>query len=49
MKQLVKLFEKDIESEKFTRKECIVFGVLVPLALMAFCVGSVALINYITK
>jgi hypothetical protein len=49
MKQLVKLFEKDIESENFSRKECIVFGVLVPLALMAFCVGSVALINYITK
>lgn len=49
MKQLFKLFEKDIESEKFTLKECIVFGVLVPLALMAFCVGSVVLINYITK
>ena len=49
MKQLVKLFEKDIESEKFTRMECIVFGVLVPLGLMAFCVGSVAFINYITK
>lgn len=49
MKQLVKLFEKDIQSEKFSRKECIVFGVLIPLALMAFCVGSVAFINYITK
>jgi hypothetical protein len=49
MKQLVKLFEKDIQSEKFSRKECIVFSVLVPLCLMAFCVGSVALINYITK
>lgn len=49
MKQLVKLFEKDIYNEKFSRKECIVFGVLVPLTLMTFCVGSVALINYITK
>lgn len=49
MKQLVKLFEKDIQSEKSSKMECIVFGMLVPLALMAFCVGSVALINYITK
>ena len=49
MKQLVKLFEKDIQNDNYTRKECIVFGVLVPLLLIAFCVGSVAFINYITK
>lgn len=38
MRQLFDIFEKDIYSEHFTRKEYIIYGVIVPLAFMAVAV-----------
>ena len=35
MKELIKLFEKDIQSEHFTKRELIVYGILGPVALFA--------------
>lgn len=34
MKELFELFEKDIKSENFTSKECLIYGVVYPLALI---------------
>ena len=34
MKELIKVFEKDIKSENFTRKEIIIYGIIAPIALI---------------
>lgn len=34
MKELFKVFAKDIEKENFTKKEVIIFGVIAPLAFV---------------
>ena len=35
MKELFKIFAKDIMDEHFTRKEYFVYGILAPIALVA--------------
>lgn len=37
MKELFSIFKKDIEPEKFSDLECLVFGFLVPAAFLALC------------
>ena len=37
MKELIKVFEKDIKSENFTRKEIIIYGIIAPIALILAC------------
>lgn len=37
MKELIKVFEKDIKSENFTRKEIVIYGIIAPLALILVC------------
>ena len=37
MKELLEVFKKDIEPEKFDDLECVVFGFLVPAAFLALC------------
>ena len=37
MKELIKVFEKDIKSENFTRKEIVIYGIIAPLALVLVC------------
>lgn len=37
MKELLELFKKDIEPEKFDDLECVVFGFLVPAAFLTLC------------
>lgn len=37
MKELVELFEKDIMSEHFTRKEIVIYGIIAPVVLVAAC------------
>ena len=37
MKELWQVFEKDIKSENFTRKEIIIYGIIAPLALLLVC------------
>lgn len=43
MKEIWQILEKDIHCDQFTRKECIVYGILVPLAFVAIAViaGSI--------
>lgn len=37
MKELIDIFKKDIEPEKFNDLECVVFGFVVPAAFLALC------------
>lgn len=37
MKELYNILAKDIASDNFTKRELIIYGVLAPLALVAFC------------
>ena len=37
MKEFVKIMEKDIMSEKFTKKEYVVYGIVAPLVLVLVC------------
>lgn len=37
MKELIKVFEKDIKGENFTRKEIIIYGIIAPIALILVC------------
>lgn len=37
MKELVELFEKDIMSEHFTKKEIVIYGIIAPVVLVAAC------------
>lgn len=38
MKELFELFEKDIKSENFTPRECLIYGVVYPLALVVVAI-----------
>ena len=44
MKEFMKIMEKDILSENFTRKEYVMYGIVAPLVLVLVCglVGSLA-------
>ena len=37
MENLIKELKKDYESENFTKREWIVYGILAPLGLIAVC------------
>ena len=37
MKELFEVFSKDIESEQFTKREVIIFAVVVPVAFVLVC------------
>lgn len=37
MKELIKVFEKDIKSENFSNKEIVIYGIIAPLALILVC------------
>ena len=37
MKELFKVFSKDIQSEHFTKREVIIFAVVVPVAFVIIC------------
>lgn len=37
MKELVEMFEKDIMSEHFTKKEIVIYGIVAPVAIVAAC------------
>jgi hypothetical protein len=37
MKEFIDIFKKDIEPEKFDDLECVVFGVIIPVAFIALC------------
>ena len=37
MKQLFSILAKDLQSENFTLKEMVVYGVIAPMALVAVC------------
>lgn len=38
MKELIEILQKDIESEDFTLREYIIYGIIAPLAVIAACV-----------
>lgn len=38
MKELIEILQKDIESEDFTLREYIIYGIIAPLAVVAACV-----------
>lgn len=38
MKELFDILSKDIMSEHFTRRECIIYSIIVPLAFIAVAV-----------
>lgn len=40
MKKIFEILSKDIHNEQFTAKECIVYGVLAPLGLVAVMILS---------
>jgi hypothetical protein len=44
MKEFLRIMGKDIMSENFTRKEYVVYGIVVPLVLVLLCglAGSLA-------
>lgn len=44
MKEFLKIMGKDIMSENFTRKEYVMYGIVVPVVLVLLCglVGSMA-------
>lgn len=37
MKEFMKIMEKDILSENFTKKEYVVYGIVAPLVLVLLC------------
>ena len=37
MKEFFEIFEKDIKSDNFTRKEIVIYGIIAPLALILVC------------
>lgn len=45
MNEFLAIMAKDILKEKFTKKECIVYGVVAPLMLIAACITAEAVIN----
>lgn len=46
MKELIKVFEKDIKSENFTRTEIVIYGIIAPLALVAVCGLAEVIMNF---
>ena len=38
MKELIEILQKDIESEDFTLREYVIYGIIAPLAVVAACV-----------
>ena len=38
MKEFLKIMEKDIHSENFTKREIIIMGVVAPAAFVAVCI-----------
>ncbi len=44
MKEFLKIMEKDILSENFTKKEYVVYGIVAPLVMVLLCglAGSLA-------
>lgn len=46
MKELFEIFEKDIKSENFTRKEIVIYGVIAPLALVLICGFAEVIMNF---
>lgn len=46
MKELTKVFEKDIKSENFTRTEIVIYGIIAPLALVAVCGLAEVIMNF---
>ena len=46
MKELIKVFEKDIKSENFTRTEIVIYGIIAPLALAAVCGLAEVIMNF---
>lgn len=37
MKELVNIYLKDIQVENFSKRECVVYGVIAPMALVVVC------------
>lgn len=37
MKDFWQVFEKDIKSENFTRKEIVIYGIIAPVVLVVAC------------
>lgn len=37
MRELLKVFEKDIAQENFTRREILIYGIIAPLVLILIC------------
>ena len=44
MKEFLKIMEKDIMSENFTKKEYVVYGIVAPLVLVIACVMAGSLV-----
>ena len=38
LKDIFNVLQKDIKSENFSKRECVIYGIVVPLALVAACV-----------
>lgn len=45
MKELIEILQKDIESEDFTLREIVVYGIVAPLAVVAACVLAEVIIT----
>jgi hypothetical protein len=45
LKAICNVFDKDIATENFTKREFVIFGIKVPLALIAACVLADYLFN----
>jgi hypothetical protein len=43
MREFLKIMGKDLHAENFTRKECIVYGVIVPMTLVIISIVGGAL------
>lgn len=37
MRELLKVFEKDIAQENFTHREIVIYGIIAPLVLILIC------------
>ncbi len=37
MKDLLNIYLKDIQVENFSKRECVVYGVIAPMALVVVC------------
>ena len=46
MKELIKVFDKDIKSENFSNKEIVIYGIIAPLALVAVCGLAEVIMNF---